>query len=530
MSLSHQLHRQLLGDPERLACVDHDADGGVRRRLTCRELADAAYTLAARLLAQVLPASAATRPVVGIVIRNSSDWVIADLACLFANLTSLPLPQAFTRAQAEHLAAKCDFFLLDESGETTLERRWGLRTADSRKLRVDQLAPSRGAAPTAPRAAPDADWICKIIHTSGTTSRPKGVCLHERAIAATLLGLRDALPPGCHHRYLSLVPLSLLLEQVTAVYLPLLSGGAVHFLPDSVPLLGEPGGSADSMIDWLSRVRPGASTVPPMIVNRLLARLEHGDAELAAYLGGADAPHITCGGAAVSAEVLARLAAGHGVEIFQGYGLSENASVVSVNTRASNRHGSVGRPLPHVEVRIGGDGGVQIRSASLFSHYSGEDPSACAHTDDGWLDTGDLGALDSDGYLFINGRKKNVLCLPNGRNVSPEQVELALRQLDGIHDAVVFLDEEDGLVALLHTAPASDAAPWLGWMADHLSDIERPARLWLLPRGSALLGSLYTVTGRPQRHDIAQAYAARRGTPSRSEENHHHEQGRLVAV
>ncbi|WP_052717362.1 AMP-binding protein [Chromobacterium vaccinii] len=528
MSLSRQLHQQLLRQPEQTACVDHDADGGVRRSLSRRELADAAHSLAARLQAELPAGRAESRPVVGIVIRNSIDWLIADLACLFANLTSLPLPQAFTRAQAEHLAAKCDFFLVDETGEAILEQRWGLRPAAGRKLRADLSAPTPGAAAETQPSPPDGGWICKIIHTSGTTSRPKGVCLSENAIAATLASLGEALPAECHRRYLSLVPLSLLLEQITAAYLPLLSGGAVHFLPQSVPLLGEPGGNADKMIDWLLQARPSACTVPPVVVNRLLARLEQGDAALAGYLAAGDAPHITCGGAAVSVDVLAKLSA-LGVEVFQGYGLSENASVVSVNTRAANRAGSVGRPLPHVQARIAADGGIQIRSASLFSHYSGEDPSACAKTADGWLDTGDLGELDADGYLFISGRKKNVICLPNGRNVSPEQVELELRQLEGIHDAVVFLDEEDGLVALLHTAEAREAAPWLSWMADNLSDIERPARLWLLPRGSELLSRLYTVTGRPQRGDIAQAYAARRGAPSSNEENHN-EHGRLVAV
>lgn len=528
MSLSHQLHLQLLRQPEQTACVDHDADGGVRRRLNRCELADAAHGLAAHLQAQFPSDPAAELPVVGIVIRNSSDWLIADLACLFAHLTSLPLPQAFTRTQAEHLAAKCDFFLVDEAGEAILEQRWGLRPPPGRKLRVDQQEQTPGAAPETPRSAPDGNWICKIIHTSGTTSRPKGVCLTEDAIFATLASLSEALPAECHHRYLSLVPLSLLLEQITALYLPLLYGGAVHFLPETDPLLGEPGGNADRMIDWLILTRPGACTVPPVVTNRLLARLERGDAELARYLDSGDAPHITCGGAAVSTEVLTQLAK-LGVEVFQGYGLSENASVVSVNTRSANRPGSVGRPLPHVQVRIAEDGGIQIRSASLFSHYSGEDPSACARIGDGWLDTGDLGELDGDGYLFISGRKKNVICLPNGRNVSPEQVELELRQLDGIHDAAVFLDEKDGLVALLHTVETRDAAPWLDWMADNLSDIERPARLWLLPRSHELLGRLYTVTGRPQRGDIARAYAARRGALSANEENHN-EHGRLVAI
>lgn len=98
--------------------------------------------------------------------------------------------------------------------------------------------------------------------------------------------------------------------------------------------------------------------------------------------------HITCGGAAVSIDILNALAE-DGIPVFQGYGLSENASVVSMNTAQHQRLGSVGKPLPHVQVRIGADQTIEVKSSSLFSGYSGKDPSACSMSDDGWMDTGD---------------------------------------------------------------------------------------------------------------------------------------------
>lgn len=538
MSLSHLLHQRIQLHPDNIACIDYDQHGKPHRQLSYRELGEAVDRLSARLHAALLDGTplvedyVAPRPIVGIVVRNSCDWLIADLACLFANITSLPLPQAFTRAQAEHLAAKCTLFLLDKEGETILTQRWGLLPDDAHKIRVDHTPDTVNPLDVrVPQPHLNHHWVCKIIHTSGTTSRPKGVCLSEAAIGQTLQSLLEVIPEQCHQHYLSLVPLSLLLEQITALYMPLLSGGTVHFLPPEVPLLGEPGSNADTILDWLVHTHPTATTVPPIVVQRLLARLEQGDTApsraLRRYL--ASAPHITCGGAAINPAILARLQE-LGVAVYQGYGLSENASVVSVNTPAANKLGSVGRPLPHVKVRIDTDTSIHINSASLFSHYSGEDPSACARTSDGWLDTGDLGSLDEEGFLYVHGRKKNVICLPNGRNVCPEQIELGLRQLDGIHDAVVFLDEHDGLIALLNTTQTSSQAEWLTWLNLHLSDIERPSRLWLLPRGSQLLSEFYTVTGRPQRTAIAQRYSTQRTHHQPSQQEIHHDYGHFVSL
>ncbi|QTH13139.1 AMP-binding protein [Pseudomonas corrugata] len=509
-SFINQLKQALQVNRQAVCAVDW-ASGTEPVALTYGELEHRVFNLAAELQQRFATPAHGDQVVLGIATRNSSDWLVADLACLFAGITALPLPLAFSQSQAEHLAERCDGFLVDAAGQRTLAQRWKLNFPDSRLRRLGEPVVEQPLLHTPDDAG---NWICKIIHTSGTTSRPKGVRLSNQAVGAVLTSLRERMPANAHRRYLSLVPLSLLLEQVTAAYLPLLAGGTVHFLPPSEALLGEPGASPQRLVDWILHVQPTALTVPPVMINRFLEQLnEGGEAgeRLASYLK--SGAHITCGGAAVSIDALHDLAE-QGIEVYQGYGLSENASVVSMNTFEEQRLGSVGKPLPHVQVRIGADQTIEVKSSSLFSGYSGTDPSACSMSGDGWMDTGDLGMLDEDGYLYVHGRKKNVICLPNGRNVSPEQVELEYRKYPGVNDAAVFFDEQHGLVALLcvESAPASDEL--VSWSTGRFSDIERPNRLWLLSKDDPLIEQLYTVTGRPKRADIATVFSTLQGNAS----------------
>lgn len=508
ISFVEAIRQSLLAHGSATCVVDLGATvDAPRRNLTYAQLHQRASDLAAELRRRVVAEAGASR-VIGILARNSSEWLVADLACLFAGYTALPLPLAFSRAQAEHLALSCDGFLLDIAGARTLAERWQLELPERNVILLGEPLPH--AELVGPIEVAD-DWVCKTIHTSGTTSRPKGVRLTVAAVGAVLDSLRRGMPKTAHRVYLSMVPLSLLLEQVTAAYLPLLAGGTTYFLPEQEPLLGEPSASADHLIGWLLDVKPTGMTVPPVMVNRFhdVISLDGSlGAELHDYLTGG--VNITCGGAAVSADTMNALAC-QGIPVFQGYGLSENASVVSMNTAEHQRIGSVGKPLAHVQVRIAADKSIEVKSSSLFSGYSGEDPSACSITSDGWLDTGDLGELDADGYLYVQGRKKNVLCLPNGRNVSPEQVELEFREYPGIRDAAVFLDPRDGLVALIVAEADSevDLEDLQMWSMRTFSDIERPSRVWLMSQDDPAMNALYTVTGRPKRADIATAYADR---------------------
>ncbi|REF28601.1 long-subunit acyl-CoA synthetase (AMP-forming) [Xenorhabdus cabanillasii] len=473
--------------------------------LTYHDIEKRAAKLQCELLSKIEKIKGNKNITVGIICRNSTDWIIADLSCLFTGLISLPLPHAFSYAQAHHLASKCDLFIFDKTGEETLDKKWGIQINKEKSILLDDaffsalenkilldLTNEGGAE------------ICKVIHTSGTTSTPKGVKLKQEAIIETFKNLSSAIPKESQKEYLSLVPLSLLLEQMTAIYLPFIHGGTVNFLPKNMPLIGENKCDITEILNWIKEVKPTAMTVPPVVIEALLNAVEQGDETLYQYLK--FVPHITCGGARVDVRTLEQLRS-LGIDAYQGYGLSENASVVSVNTPQFNRLGSVGRPLPHVEVRIADENSIEIRSSSLFSGYSGYDPSVCYVDEDGWLNTGDIGYLDEENYLYVSGRKKNIICLPNGRNVYPEKIESEVQNRKGVISSTLFLDDKKGMVILLKVDPSKFKREEIeDWMDKEYSDVERPEQLWIVNKNNPTLDSLFTVTGRPKREEIKKFY------------------------
>ena len=151
------------------------------------------------------------------------------------------------------------------------------------------------------------------------------------------------------------------------------------------------------------------------------------------------------GGAPLEADV-AEFFERIGVEVFQGYGLTEASPVVTMNSPRANRLGSVGRPLHGVEVRILSDapqsaveGEILVRGGNvMLGYHRNPDASAEVIDPEGWLHTGDIGFVDPDGFLHVSGRAKNLIVLPNGKNVQPEEVEAALERSGSIREACVF--------------------------------------------------------------------------------------------
>ncbi len=146
-----------------------------------------------------------------------------------------------------------------------------------------------------------------------------------------------------------------------------------------------------------------------------------------------------------------------GVPLMEGYGMTETASVTSLNTLDAFRLGSVGRPLAGIDVKIADDGAILVKGPNIFKAYF-RDPEATRETiQDGWLQTGDLGRLDEDGYLFITGRAKDIIITAGGKNITPANIENALRHNRWISQAVVIGDARPYLVALVTLDP--DEAP-----------------------------------------------------------------------
>jgi long-subunit acyl-CoA synthetase (AMP-forming) len=429
---------------------------------------------------------------------NGAAWVVADLAASEAGIVHVPLPLFFTAAQQRHA--------LRATGADTLLAAPGLSFAADAAAGAPRPGTIAGEALAWWRLAPGArpalpDGTSKITFTSGTTGAPKGVCLRRDAMQAVAQGLVQALAPLGIERHLCVLPLPVLLENIAGLMAPLAHGACCTVLPlAAVGVTGSSGFDAARFAAAVDAEQPHSLILLPQMLRAWTAWLHHAGRRAPASL-----KFVAVGGAAVGARNLATARA-VGIPAHEGYGLSEGASVQTLNLPGADRPGSAGRPLPHARVRVADDGEIWV-AGSLFAGYVGERTAPGA-----WWPTGDLGHVDADGFVHVRGRRRHVLITGFGRNVSPEWVETALRDAPAVAQAVVFGDGEPALSAVLW--PASPALPDALLQAaidaanDTLPDYAR-VRHWvraLAPLDAA--SGLATANGRPRRDAVWSLHAA----------------------
>jgi len=307
--------------------------------------------------------------------------------------------------------------------------------------------------------------LATLVYTSGTTGWPKGVELSHGNLLSNLAGILQVLSIEPSDRFLSVLPLAHIFERTTGHLLAYICGAEVAYgrsprtvaadlgnarpsILVAVPRLfqlfyeraqaqGERNGLAARGLQW---AQSGGG------LRRFLARRLVGKG-LQRRLGG-NLRLLVSGGAPLPREV-ADFFHNTGVPILEGYGQTETAPVVSVNPPEAMRPGTVGPPLPNVEVRIAPDGEILVRGPSIMRGYWGK-PEATAQTFDGdWLRTGDVGSLDEAGYITITDRKKEIIVTSGGKNIPPQRVELRLNAQPLIQQAVVFGDGQPNIGALI---------------------------------------------------------------------------------
>ena len=360
----------------------------------------------------------------GLALDNGLEWVLWDLAALVAGIVCVPVPGFFSPAQQRHV--------LDSAGVDSLI------AADASVFAA--LGFGAAAAQIAQRSLPVVAELpagtVKITYTSGTTGQPKGVCLDAEVQLAVARSLWQASMPCQVERHLCVLPLATLLENIAGIYAPLLAGAAIELLPVAeVGLKGASQFDLPSFLGCLNRVQPHSLILLPQLLLALVTAAERG-MPIANSLR-----FVAVGGGRVSAQLLERADA-LGLPIYEGYGLSECASVVCLNTPQQRKVGTVGTPLPHVQVRLAADGEVLVKGARMRG-YLGEPALA-----DDWLETGDLGHFDG-AYLVLHGRKKHQFITAFGRNVNPEWVESELVQQLPIAQAWLYGEALPANVAVL---------------------------------------------------------------------------------
>ncbi len=324
-----------------------------------------------------------------------------------------------------------------------------------------------------PRPRPEDVW--DLIFTSGTTGTPKGVMVAHDNLLATMQAINNVLPP-MEHRVISVLPLSHLFEQAIGLIYALSVGADILYVRSRNPRVlfaALQAHRVTSMIVvpqvldlfWSAIEREADKSGRRTLFDRLRAIARHLPYPLRRLifrsvhrrLGGSLSLFVSSG--AFLPPALQQAWEDLGVVVVQGYGSSENG-FGTCTTPQDHGLGTVGRPMPPVELRVADDGEVLFRGPTLFKGYW-RDPEATKRTidEDGWYHTGDIGHLDPDGRLVLSGRTKDRIVLPNGFKVYPEDLENALR-IAGVRDAIVIETAPGRIeaVALLRGAGTDDAA------------------------------------------------------------------------
>jgi len=419
---------------------------------------------------------------------NGIAWAIADLALLAGGLVNVPLPGYFTAAQCEHV-------LRDAGIDAVL-------TDQPQRLQAHGCEPRAVSAASGltllARHAPGAQALpahtIKVTYTSGSTADPKGVCLSGEVLERVSASLRDTLRRLELTRHFCVLPLATLLENIAGLYVPLLLGIESRLLP--LAITGMSYGKLDAAA--LLRAISGAQPTHLLLVPELLRVLVHA-AQVGvgqqAWRPPATLKFIAVGGASVSASLL-EAARGLGLPVFEGYGLSECASVVCLNLPWADRPGSVGKPLPHARVRIDAQGELHVEGPAMAG-YLGMPRASDA------IATGDLGHIDADGFVHVRGRAKNMFITSMGRNVAPEWVERELLREPVLAHAMACGEARPFVVALLNpSAPAVTPAELQRAVASanqRLPDYAQVRAWTLFPEAPTLASGLATANGRLKR-------------------------------
>lgn len=468
---------------------DHIALRGKDRALSYGELDRAVDTLATQL-------KEGGARVVGLFGDNLLAWAVADLACLRAGLATVPIPVFFSEGQRRHA-------LVSAGVDTLLTPHREALAAFPAALPIDQLQvadqPLWRVALNGGAESDEMRGLAKVTYTSGTTGEPKGVKFTRAALEAVVESAAKGVSAQASDRFMALLPMSVLMENLLGFYVAMAAGAEYIVLP--MAELGFRGSNrmhVTAMLDAVRRYRVSNMICTPQVVQNMVVALERGAAALP------DLQYIGAGGAPIAESMLFR-AARVGLPIYQGWGLSECASAVTINTLGANRLGSVGRPLGHVAVRCADDGELFVSGRSLFAGYVGEP----LRPEGEWYPTGDLGEVDRDGYVRITGRKKTLIINSFGRNVSPEWVESQLTSRSELSQVAVFGDGRPHLIGVVVPAPNGNRQSLA--QAIEAINLELPdyARLrhWVVAElPFAVENGQLTVLGKLKREAIHEAY------------------------
>jgi len=471
---------------KRVACLSESVPESIALRdATCEISYAGLQKVLNALRTEFSPLEGASVALVG---DNSLAWAVVDLALLALPVRVVPIPGFFSAEQVRHVLQQASV-------------QFVLGTADSVMKYGDacRLLSDPDVALCAVGAAGEAiSQYEKVTFTSGSTGSPKGVRLALSTLEQTAQAIAAAMSGVNVDSHLSVLPYATLLENVAGLYAPLLQQVTINIRP--LQQLGFNGANqfnVFALLQQLQSVQPQACILVPQLMMALVLACEKGF----------PVPHhfkfIAVGGGKVSVDLLNRAEA-LGLPVYEGYGLSECGSVVCLNRPGASRIGSVGQPLPQVQVHLGDDGEILVAGSTMLG-YLGEGNASNI------VATGDLGWRDEDGFIHISGRKKNMFITAFGRNVNPEWVEAELIACPAIAQAAVFgeaMVENVAIITVRHGFQWSDVEEAVALVNQGLPDYARVSRIIHSSEPFTVENEMTTANGRNRRLVIEQHYLA----------------------
>lgn len=565
-TIPHRLLRQAVDRPDAVAYQAKVA--GRWQATTYRAFVAEVRTAARALIALGLPAGG----VVSLLGFNRPEWVIVAHATMMAGGAAAGIYTTSSPEEVHYIVdhSEAVVILVEDAAQLAKVQA---RRADLPRCRHVVLMRGTAApgddvlswdaflahAAATPEAALDERLaslaptdLASLIYTSGTTGPPKGVMLSHGNLAWTARALLDVGGSVEGDVGLSYLPLSHIAEQTASIHMPATAGSTVYFaesiekvadnLKDARPTvffgvpriwekfhaalaakLGELTGAKQRLVAWARVVcadvnahRARGTAVPRLldVQYRLAQRLVIGKLKVA--LGLDRARVLLSGAAPIAPDVLAFFAS-LDLPIQEIYGQAEGCGPTSFNLPGKTRLGSVGPPLPGLEVTLAPDGEILVRGPNVFIGYFKEPAATAEVRVDGWLHSGDLGVFDADGFLSITGRKKEIIITAGGKNIAPKNIEAALKQLPLITEAVVIGDRRHYLTALVTVDEVLAAAltpeairaqvqAQVDLVNPTLARVEQIKKFAVLPRAFSLDTGELTPTLKLRRMVIAARY------------------------
>lgn len=418
---------------------------------------------------------------IAVIGENRVQWAISYLTCMCFNYVVVPIDKNLTSNEILNIIHESDseaiifsdtFSGLLSEGHIALKRLKHLICMDKTGVEKDFLymldlieKSSMIKAADLPKIDPDQTAV--IIYTSGSLGRAKGVMLTQKNLSSNLMAMTSMIEITKEDRFLSVLPIHHTYECTCGMLCPLFAGASAHYAR-----------SLKTVVDDMQKVRPTILLGVPLLFDKMFKRISKAIkddkvkniivpplvklTDIALKVGlkglkkkifhemherfGGNIRLFIAGGAAPD-PLVAKGLENFGFTFVQGYGLTETSPILTLNRLHNYKHDAAGEPLPNVQIKISnpddnGSGEIWAKAPSVMKGYYKSELQTKESFEDGWFKTGDIGYIDSDGFLHINGRKKNVIISKSGKNVFPEEIEDVLNRSPFILECIVSGEED----------------------------------------------------------------------------------------